>query len=485
MRITKKWETVIGLEVHVQLKTETKLFCSCPNKFGAEPNAHVCPGCAGMPGALPVLNARAVELAVRAGLALNCRINLESVFARKSYFYPDLPAGFQTSQLEPPICAAGSFEGIRINRIHLEDDAGKCVHAGNGETLVDLNRAGTPLIEIVTEPDFRSPAQAAEFMRRLRYLLVYMGVTDANMEEGGMRCDVNVSLRPSGSEAYGTRTELKNLNSFNNIEDAAECEAERHREVLEAGGVLVQETRQFDPENGITRALRSKEEATDYRYFPNPDLPAVRISREFVEAVAAAMPEQPEARAKRYLDDLGLHQEEVAILAASAELGDYFEAALALQNSPKRLAGLILGELLPECNRRGLGIAEVTGKAGHAGQGEPVAPVFTAERLAHTAAVIESGKVSLKVAHELFADLLDSGEALEKLAEQRGLLQVSDSSALEGAVLEAIAANPEEAAAYRGGKSKLLSFFVGQVMRRTKGAGNPALINELLKKHLQ
>lgn len=465
-----KWETVIGLEVHVQLKTATKLFCTCPNRFGGEPNTHICPVCAGMPGALPTLNSRAVALAVKAGLALGCRINLKSIFSRKSYFYPDLPGGFQTSQLDPPICEEGRFGNIRINRIHMEDDAGKCIHATDSTSLVDLNRAGTPLVEIVTEPDLRSPAEAAEFMRQLRQLLVYLDITDGNMEEGSMRCDVNISLRPYGSETYGVRSELKNLNSFTSIQEAAEYEEERHRDALESGETLEQETRHFDPDSGTTWAMRSKEGAPDYRYFPNPDLPAVEFPQSFVDEIAAAMPERPEARFKRYTEELGLHAEEASILVGSAALAGYFEAALALRNSPKRTAGLIVGNLLPECSRRETAISELN---------------FPPARLAHTVSMLEQGKVSLRVAQDLFKDLLDGSEEIETLAEKRGLLQVSDSGALEKAVLDAIAANPEEAAQYRGGKTKLLSFFVGQVMRVTKGAGNPALINELLKKNLE
>ena len=465
-----KWETVIGLEVHVQLKTASKLFCGCPNKFGGEPNTHICPVCSGMPGALPVLNSRAVALAVKAGLALDCRINLNSVFSRKSYFYPDLPGGFQTSQLDPPICEEGRFGNIRINRIHMEDDAGKCIHATDSTSLVDLNRAGTPLVEIVTEPDLRSPAEAAEFMRQLRQLLVYLDITDGNMEEGSMRCDVNISLRPYGSDSYGVRSELKNLNSFTSIQEAAEYEEERHRDALESGQALEQETRHFDPDSGTTWAMRSKEGAPDYRYFPNPDLPAVVFPQSFVDEIAATMPERPEVRFKRYTEELGLHAEEASILIGSAALAGYFEAALALQNSPKRTAGLILGNLLPECSRREVELADLN---------------FPPARLAHTVGMLEQGKVSLRVVQDLFKDLLDGTEEIETLAEKRGLLQVSDSGALEKAVLEAIAANPAEAAQYRGGKTKLLSFFVGQVMRVTKGAGNPALINELVKKHLE
>ncbi|MDL2285151.1 Asp-tRNA(Asn)/Glu-tRNA(Gln) amidotransferase subunit GatB [Desulfovibrio sp. OttesenSCG-928-F07] len=476
--MSTQWETVIGLEVHAQLKTNTKLFCSCPNEFGGEPNTRTCPVCIGMPGALPVINNHAVSLAVQAGLAMGCRINTASLFSRKSYFYYDLPNGYQTSQWEPPICEEGMVEitadrgptPIRINRIHLENDAGKCLHEGANTNFIDLNRAGTPLIEIVSEPDLRSAEEAAEFMRHLRRMLMYLGITDGNMEEGSMRCDVNISLRPKGSKEYGIRSELKNLNSFNSILDATRYEIERHTDVLNSGGVIDQETRHYDPDTGTTSSMRSKEDAPDYRYFPCPDLPPVLVSAEFIEDVRKNMPELPEARQKRFEESLGLNSEESAILVGSAELAGYFEAALALHNNAKRIATLILGDLLPECSRRGI-------EWQNAG--------FGPERLAYTAKMVDEGKVSLKVVHDIFAELLTGTDSVEKLAEKKGLLQVSDSGALEEAVLKAIADNPTETEAYRGGKTKLLSFFVGQVMRATKGAGNPGVINELLKKHLE
>ena len=471
------WETVIGLEVHAQLLTRSKLFCRCANKFGGEPNSRVCPVCGGMPGALPVINEKAVELAVLAGMAIGCRINMRSVFSRKSYFYPDLPAGYQTSQLEPPICEDGRVEiqgrngpaTIRVNRIHLENDAGKCLHEGYGQSQVDLNRAGTPLIEIVSEPDLRSPEEAVEYMKQLRRTFVYLGVTDGNMEEGSMRCDVNISLRRPGSAEYGTRTELKNLNSFTAILDAAGYEIERQAEILNAGGTVDQETRYYDPESGTTSSMRSKEDAPDYRYFPCPDLPPVMVSQKLYDSVKAALPELPDARQARFEKELGLNSEEASVLVGSAALAACFEEAAQGQKSPKRIAGLILGELLPEAARRGKEWSELG---------------FGPKDLAHTAGMIDENKVSLRVVHELFAELLDSGLPVENLAEQKGLLQVSDSGALEEAVLRAIADNPSEAGAYRGGKTKLLSFFVGQVMKATKGAGNPGVINELLKKHL-
>ncbi|MDR2503551.1 MAG: Asp-tRNA(Asn)/Glu-tRNA(Gln) amidotransferase subunit GatB [Deltaproteobacteria bacterium] len=472
------WETVIGLEVHTQLNTRTKLFCRCPNVFGGEPNTRVCPVCAGMPGALPVINSQAVRLALRAGLAMGCSVNRSSLFSRKSYFYPDLPNGYQTSQWEPPICSGGRVAlrsgghelGVRINRLHLENDAGKCLHAGDGPSLVDLNRAGTPLIEIVSEPDLRGPEEAVDFMRHLRRLLVYLGVTDGNMEEGSMRCDVNISLRRAGTEVYGTRAEIKNLNSFNSIMGASRHEQERQREILEAGGEVLQETRHYDPDTGLTRSMRSKEEAPDYRYFPCPDLPPVVLDASLIEEIRAGLPEAPEARQKRFEDALGLNVEEAAMLVDSPGLADYFEAALRGGAGAKRVATLILGGLLPECARRGLDWTE----AG-----------FSPERMGHTALMVDEGRVSLRTARELWAELMDGGLEVEVLAERKGLLQVSDATALEEAAREAVEANPAEAAAYRAGKTKLLAFFVGQVMKATRGAGNPALVNELLKKYLE
>ncbi len=468
------WESVIGLEVHVQLKTRTKLFCACPNSFGGRENSRICPVCAGFPGALPKVNAKAVELAVKAGLALGCRINLRSAFARKSYFYPDLPAGFQTSQLDPPVCGTGemlldSGNRVRITRIHLEDDAGKCLHEAAGKSLVDLNRAGTPLIEIVTEPDLRGPEEAVAFVRRLRRLLVYLDITDGNMEEGSLRCDVNLSLRPYGGTEYGIRAELKNLNSFHSIQDAIACEITRQSRILNSGGTVDQETRLYDPDSKTTRAMRSKEEAPDYRYFPNPDLPALELTGTFVDGLAAALPEFPEAREARFMQSFGLSAEEAGLLTAEKAVADYFESALAVRHNPKRLAGLMLGELLPECSRQNLALDSLP---------------LTAAGLGRAAALIDKGTVSLRAVHELFSDLLKTGIDIEILAKDRGLLQVSDSSALERAVLDAISAHPEEAAAYKTGKTKLKAFFVGQVMRATKGAGNPAVINELLEKHL-
>ncbi len=471
------YEAVIGLEVHVQLNTRSKLFCSCSTKFGAEPNENVCEVCSGMPGALPRLNEKAVELAAKAGMALNCRINKESIFSRKNYFYPDLPGGFQTSQFTPPICEHGYQEvtvngkttRIGITRIHIEDDAGKCVHA-QGETWVDLNRAGTPLIEIVSEPDLRSAEEAATYMKQLHTILVYLGITDGNMEEGSMRCDANVSIRPKGSSTLGTRAEIKNLNSFRNIQKAIEYEISRQEADLEDGKTLRQETRLFDSVKQVTQAMRSKEDAHDYRYFPNPDLPVVRVEDAELESWRAELPELPRPRTERFMQQYGLAEEEAGILASNRGAADYFEAACATKCSPKRLAGLMLGEFLRECAQAGM---------------EPQEAKMTPDRLGELASIIDKGLISQRMAHEIFPELFTSGQSPQALAQERGLAQLSDSSELEGVVQKIIAANPAEAEGYRSGKGKLLSFFVGQVMKETKGKANPALVNELLEKNLK
>ena len=470
------YETVIGLEVHAQLKTASKLFCSCPASFGAEPNENVCEVCAGMPGALPRLNEKAVELAAKAGLALNCTVNEYSLFARKNYFYPDLPDGFQTSQFAPPICEHGHLDvtvngttrRIGITRIHLENDAGKCVH-GQGRSLVDLNRAGTPLIEIVSEPDIRSAEEAAEYMRRIHAILVAIGATDGNMEEGSLRCDANVSLRPLGAKEFGTRTETKNLNSFRNIQRAIEYETKRQKDCLEDGEAVMQETRLFDSAKQVTIAMRSKEDAHDYRYFPNPDLPPVLVTPAQLEGWRAQLPELPAPRIRRFTEQYGLMEDEAASLVSDKESADYFEAAAALSPQPRRIAALMQGEFLRECAAAGI---------------TPFASRMTPERLAELAAAIDKGVISQRIAHDLFPELFATGAAPEALAAERGMVQVSDSGELEGVVDEVIAENPAETASYRSGKTKLMAFFVGQVMRKTKGKANPALVNELLAKKL-
>jgi aspartyl-tRNA(Asn)/glutamyl-tRNA(Gln) amidotransferase subunit B len=470
-------EAVIGLEVHAQLLTSSKLFCSCPATFGADPNEQVCEVCAALPGALPRLNERAVELAARAGLAFHCTVNEVSLFSRKNYFYPDLPNGYQTSQYVPPICEHGYLDvtvgevvrRIGITRIHMEDDAGKCVHGQAGATLVDLNRAGTPLIEIVSEPDLRSAEEAAACMRRIHSLLVYLGITDGNMEEGSLRCDANVSLRPRGAMAYGTRTEIKNLNSFRNVQRAIAFEIERQEACLEDGGIVVQETRLFDAARQITLAMRDKEDAHDYRYFPTPDLPPVLVPEAQLRLWRENMPELPDFRARRFVEEYGISAEEAAILTTDRPTADYFELAVGLGGPSRRIANLMVGELLRECASLGV---------------SPAGAKMTPDHLSELARLVEGGALSPRMAHEIFPALFASGVSPEAYAAGRQLRQLSDAGALEAVVDEVLAANPEEVAGYRGGKTKLLSFFIGQVMRRTKGQANPALVNELLGRKL-
>ncbi len=473
------YEAVIGLEVHAQLATRSKLFCSCANRFGDEPNDNVCEVCGGFPGALPKLNGKAVEYAAKMGMALGCTVNPCSVFARKSYFYPDLPDGFQTSQYSPPICSGGCVDvttadgrvrRIGITRIHLENDAGKNIHSSGGnESYVDLNRGGTPLIEIVSEPDLRSAEEAVLFLRRLRSILLYLGICDGNMEEGSLRCDANVSIRPVGSEPFGTRVEIKNLNSFRNVQRAIEYEISRQRICREDGEELVQETRLYDSVKNLTLSMRTKEEAHDYRYFPNPDLPPVLVSPDDMTRWKSEMPELPHTRRERLVASFGLSEQDADILTSEKEMADFFEAAVAVYPQPKRIANLIQGEALREMNAKGVSLADAA---------------ITPETLAELAKIIDDGLISVKIAQDIFPDLFANGGSPEKLVRERGLAQISDSGALEAAVAAAVAENPAEAAAYKEGKTKLISFFVGQVMRQTEGKANPALVNELLRKHL-
>ncbi len=468
-------EPVIGLEIHTQLNTATKLFCQCAIAVGDEPNSHICEICSGLPGALPRTNGRAVELAVKAGLALGCRVNERSIFSRKSYFYPDLPAGFQTSQLDPPICQGGglSLENgrfIRLNRIHLEDDAGKCVHdEQRGQTLVDLNRAGTPLIEIVTEPDFRSADEVVEFLKKLHAILVHLEVTRGRMEEGEFRCDVNISLRPDGAAPFGTRCEIKNLNSFRHVAQAVEYEIIRQGRLYEGGKPVIQQTRLFDPARQETRALRSKEEALDYRYFPQPDLPPVLVTPELLARLKAEMPELPEELKKRLLGQ-GLTEEQADVLLDRRRAVEYYDQALKILNEPKRLATLMLELLLPACQREGL---------------SPMDSKVRPEDLAALGKLLADGALNRRAAYDLFPELFAGGGDPGELARAKGVMQISDSAALTALAEEIVAANREQAQKYREGQEKLLSFFVGQLMKRSRGAANPQLANEILVKLLK
>ena len=476
-----KYQVVIGLEVHTQLTTNTKIFCGCPTRFGAQPNSQTCPVCLGFPGALPVLNRQVVEYAIKAGLATNCSIAPRSIFARKNYFYPDLPKGYQISQFDLPICLNGhldiDLEGgrkrIGITRIHMEEDAGKLVHAdlpGVGDdSCVDLNRACTPLLEIVSEPDMRSADEAIAYLKKLHQIVMYLGICDGNLEEGSFRCDANVSLMPVGSTVFGTRAELKNINSFRFIKQAIEYEMERQAEILDEGGRIIQETRLFDPSTGTTRSMRGKEEAHDYRYFPDPDLVPVIVDAAWIERVRATLPELPEAKRTRFTTELGLSEYDAEVLAASRELARYFEETLALFPQPKTVSNWVMGEVTRALNEDGRGIADC-----------PVSPAGLADLLK----LIEQGTVSVKIAKTVFDEMYKTGQEPAAIVQEKGLVQVSDTGAIEAIIDEVLLREPGQLAEYRSGKDKLFGFFVGQVMRASKGKANPALVNELLLKKL-
>ena len=473
------YEAVIGLEVHVQLATATKLFCSCPTSFGQAPNSNVCEVCGGMPGALPMLNRQAVHYACLVGLATNCSIHRNSIFARKNYFYPDLPSGYQISQFDLPICEHGHLtvtvdgaeKRIGITRIHMENDAGKNIHAqGENVSYVDLNRAGTPLVEIVSEPDMRSSAEAVAYLKALYGIVTYLGVCDGNMEEGSFRCDANVSIRPVGSTTFGTRTELKNLNSFRHVQKAIEYEVSRQQDVLEDGDKVIQETRLFDSVKGVTMSMRDKEEAHDYRYFPDPDLVPVHITDEQLESWKASLPELPAQRRRRFMDEWKLPEQDADIITSDRAQADLFEAAVALYNEPRKIANYMTGPMLREINQTGVELKDSALKP---------------EALAELAKIVDGGLISAKIAQDIFSELYANGVMPEAYVREKGLVQVSDTSAIDAAVAEVIAENPAEAEAYKGGKTKLISFFVGQVMRKMKGKANPALVNEALGRLLK
>jgi len=473
-----EFEPVIGLEVHAQLKTDTKIFCACSTTFGAPPNTHTCPVCLGMPGVLPVLNKKVVDYTLRMALATGCKIAQTSRFARKNYFYPDLPKGYQISQYELPIAehgvieidSDGTLQPIGILRIHMEEDAGKLTHDPvRPVSMVDFNRTGVPLIEIVSEPDLRSPAAAGVYLRRLRAIVRYLEICDGNMEEGSFRCDANVSVRPRGSEVLGTRAEIKNLNSFKNVEKALEYEIRRQVDICRAGEKVVQETRLWDPDSGKTVGMRGKEEAHDYRYFPDPDLLPLVIDEKWIAAVRAGMPELPEARKKRFVESYALPAYDAGVLTADRDLADYFERCLDEFDNAKLVSNWVMGPLLGMLNAGGLEIN--------------AAPI-SARRLAELLKLLASDRISAKIAKTVFDEMARTGEPAGRIVARKGLGQISDSSALEAVVADVLAAYPEESAAYRSGKTKLLGFFVGQVMRETRGQANPKLVNEILKKQL-
>ncbi len=473
------FEAVIGLEVHAQLKTRTKIFCGCSTAFGAPPNAHVCPVCLGMPGVLPVLNHRVVEFALRMAVATGCRIAPESRFARKNYFYPDLPKGYQISQYELPIAEAGyvdiEVEGtvkrIGLTRIHMEEDAGKLVHDSDRPvSRVDFNRTGVPLIEIVSEPDMRSAAEAGAYLRKLRSLVRYLDICDGNMEEGSFRCDANVSIRPVGSQHLGTRTELKNLNSFRHVEKALSFEIARQKDVTLEGGEVIQETRLWDPDRGRTFSMRGKEEAHDYRYFPDPDLLPLVIGDGWIEQVRRALPELPDAKKSRFMKDYGLAVDVAAQLTGSRESADFFEACAGCGADPRQAANWIMGPLTALLHARNLPIDQ--------------SPV-SAEALAELLKLIDRGTISGKIAKTVFEKMAASGQPAGQIVEAEGLVQVTDTAAIEAAVDEVLAANPGQVDAYRAGKTKILGFFVGQVMKITRGRANPRMVNEILRQRLK
>ena len=477
-----EFEPVIGLEVHAEMLTQSKIFCGCSAQFGAPPNEHTCPLCLGLPGVLPVLNRRVVEFAIKAGLATHCSIAPVSRWARKNYFYPDLPKGYQISQYELPICVggridievAGHAKTVRLTRIHMEEDTGKNIHDQHGDaSLVDYNRSGVPLLEIVSEPDIRSPAEAGAYLRKLRAILQYLEVCDGNMEEGSFRCDANVSLRPAGTTGLGTKAEVKNMNSFRAVERALEFEIARQADVLQRGERVAQETRLWDADREVTRSMRSKESAHDYRYFPEPDHLPLVVPDAWVAELRATLPELPDARRERFVRTYGLPEYDAEVLTARKDVADYFEAAVRTHPNPKALSNWVMGDLLRVIRERHLDAALVI-------HDWPVPP----EHLAGLVRLIDDDTISGKIAKTVFERMIASGMAPERIVADEGLGQVTDSDAIDAAVAAVLDANPDKVAEYRGGKDKLFGFFVGQVMKATQGKANPQKVNERLKQRL-
>ena len=473
-----EYEPVIGLEVHAQLLTNTKIFCGCSTRFGEEPNSNTCPICLGMPGVLPVLNKKVVEYALKMAIATHCGINGTSTWARKNYFYPDLPKGYQITQFAHPIAEAGyvdieidsSKKRIGITRIHMEEDAGKSIHDDLGPfSYVDLNRAGVPLIEIVSEPDMRNTDEAVHYLRRVHEILVYLEICDGNMEEGSFRCDANISLRPKGEKEFGIRAELKNMNSFHNVQHALEYEIQRQRTILEGGGRVVQETRLWDVPQGVTHSMRGKEEARDYRYFPEPDLVPVVISDEWKENIKNTIPELPMEKRERFISEYGVPSYDAGVLTADRDLADYYEETVRLCGKPKIASNWVMGDFLAYLNEEKLEVTE-----------SPVTPRTLAELIE----IIEDGTISGKIAKEVFEDMWKSEKDPREIVEEKGLVQITDTAELEKIVEEVLAASQKQLEQYKSGKTQLFGFFVGQTMKATRGKANPQIVNELIKKKL-
>ncbi|WP_294347522.1 Asp-tRNA(Asn)/Glu-tRNA(Gln) amidotransferase subunit GatB [Prosthecochloris sp.] len=472
------YELVVGLEVHCQLNTNSKAFCGCSTEFGKPANTNVCPVCLALPGALPVLNRRVVEDAVKLGLATDCTIARQSILARKNYFYPDLPKGYQISQYEEPVCSEGMIhvdtdEGrkdIRLVRIHVEEDAGKSIHDIGDDTFIDVNRCGVPLLEIVSYPDIRSAKEASAYLQKLRQIVKYLGVSDGNMEEGSLRCDANVSVRLKGAEEYGTRTEIKNMNSFKSVEKAIEYEAQRHIDVLESGGKIVQETRLWDADKQETRSMRGKEFAHDYRYFPDPDLVPVQIDDEMLERMKLELPEFPEARSERFVREFGIPDYDAGVLTAEREVADYFENVVRSSGDAKAASNWVMGEVLRTLKEKNIPVASFS-----------VSP----ERLGGLIGLIAGGTISNTIAKQVFERMQVTADDAKAIVEKEGLAQVSDTSEIEKVVQDIIDANSGQVEQYRSGKTRIFGFFVGQCMKAMKGKANPVVVNEILKRKLE
>ena len=470
----KEYEVVIGLEVHAELSTNTKIYCNCSTAFGADPNTHCCPICTGMPGTLPVLNEKVVEYAVKAGLATNCEISRFSKQDRKNYFYPDLPKAYQVSQYDLPLCIGGHLDinvngnkkTIGITRIHIEEDAGKLIHdAYTGDTLVDMNRCAVPLIEIVSEPDIRSADEAVAYMQTLKSILEYLEVCDCKMQEGSLRCDVNLSVRPVGQKEFGTRTETKNLNSFKAIHNSIEFEIQRQIEVLENGGKIYQETRRFDDAKGVGYAMRSKEDAQDYRYFPDPDLAPIVLSEEYINNIKENLPEMPHIKKERYIKEFDLPEYDAEILTSSKKTASFFEKANAICNNPKAVSNWIMGDFARMLNEKEIEIDESK---------------VTEENLASLIMLIDKGTISSKIAKQIFEEMFETGEDAKTIVEKRGLVQISDEGAIKEICQRVVDANPQSIIDYKAGKDRAIGFLVGQIMKETKGKANPQIVNKLL-----